>query len=85
MPVNQLIPSPTPDTLATFLTNFAFLYKIGFSALFFLYFIFALLVVRQVALMTGTLFTEASPILQALAIIHAGIALGVLVLFIGLF
>lgn len=85
MPVNQSLATPIPDTLMSVLTNFAFLYKIGFGALFVLYFIFALLVVRQVSLMTDTLYTEASPLLHALAIIHAGLSLGVLVLFIGLF
>lgn len=85
MPVNQIVPSPSPDTILSFLANFTFLYKIGFGALFVLYFIFALLVVRQVILMTDTLYTETSPVLHALAILHAGISLGLLVLFIGLF
>lgn len=85
MPINQLSPSPSPDQFLQLLSNFSILFKFGFGAIFVLYFIFALLVVRQVALMTDTLYTETSPILHALAILHAGIALGVLILFIGLF
>lgn len=85
MPVNQPTPIATPAAVVDFLSGFAFLYKIGFGAFFGLYFIFALLVVRQVALMTDTLYTETSPLLHALAILHAGIALGILILFIGLF
>jgi len=49
-----------------------------------LYFIFSLIVVRQVNLMNDTLITKTSPLLRALAIIHAGFALGIIVLFIGL-
>ena len=48
-----------------------------------LYFIFSLVVVRQVNLMTETLITEVAPFLRAFAIIHAGVALGIVVLFIG--
>lgn len=48
-----------------------------------LYFIFSLIVVRQVNLMTDTLITEVAPFLRAFAIIHAGVALGIIILFIG--
>lgn len=48
-----------------------------------LYFIFSLIVVRQVNLMTDTLITEVAPFLRAFAIIHAGVALGIVILFIG--
>lgn len=48
-----------------------------------LYFIFSLIVVRQVNLMTETLITEVAPFLRAFAIIHAGVALGIIVLFMG--
>ena len=48
-----------------------------------LYFIFSLIVVRQVNLMTETLITEVAPLLRAFAIIHSGIALGIVILFIG--
>ena len=44
------------------------------------YAIFALLIVRQVDLMSKTLITEMSPILKAFSIIHAGVAIGLIVL-----
>lgn len=49
-----------------------------------IYFLFSLVVVRQINLMTETLITEVAPFLRAFAIIHAGVALGVIVLFIGI-
>ena len=51
----------------------------------FLYFIFSLIVVRQVNLMTETVITEVAPLLRAFAIIHSGLALGIVILFIGFF
>lgn len=48
-----------------------------------LYFIFSLIVVRQVNLMTDTLITEVAPLLRAFAIIHTGVSLGIIILFIG--
>lgn len=48
------------------------------------YFIFSLIVVRQVSLMTETLITEVSPVIKAFSIIHAGLALGIIILLIGL-
>lgn len=48
-----------------------------------LYFVFSLIVVRQVNLMTDTLITEVAPLLRAFAIIHAGVSLGIIILFIG--
>jgi hypothetical protein len=48
-----------------------------------LYFAFSLIIVRQVSLMTETLITEAGPIMKALAILHCGFALGIIVLLIG--
>ena len=44
------------------------------------YAIFALMVVRQVDLMSKTLITKVSPILKAFSIIHAGFAIGLIVL-----
>lgn len=56
-----------------------------FDILFFffavLYFIFALIVVRQVYLMTATVSTEAVGILKFLSIVHALVALAVIVIF----
>lgn len=47
------------------------------------YAIFALLIVRQVDLMSRTLITSVSPIVKAVAIIHAGFAVGVIILMLG--
>lgn len=47
------------------------------------YFFFSLVIVRQVNLMIATLLTETAPFLRAFAIIHAGLALGVIIIFIG--
>ena len=44
------------------------------------YAIFALLVVRQVDLMSKTLITKVSPYVKALSIIHAGFAVGFIIL-----
>lgn len=44
------------------------------------YAIFALLVVRQVDLMSKTLLTKVSPYARALSIIHAGFAIGFIIL-----
>lgn len=85
MPITLLSPSPSTNPLIPIINNFDFFYKVGFAILFLLYFIFALIVIRQVVLMTETLTTEISPLLKAFAIIHAGIALSILILFIGLF
>lgn len=59
--------------------------KIGLVAFAVVYFIFTLIVIRQVNLMTETIMTEGGAILRALAILHAGLALGVIILFVGLF
>lgn len=59
--------------------------KVGIVFLSALYFIFSLIVVRQVNLMTEALITEISPILRAFSIIHAGLALGIIILLIGFF
>lgn len=48
------------------------------------YVIFALVIVRQVDLMSKTLITPVSPLLKAIAILHAGFAIGLLVLAWGL-
>ena len=47
------------------------------------YVIFALLIVRQVDLMSRTLITSVSPIVKAVAIAHAGFAIGVTILMFG--
>lgn len=57
--------------------------RVGIIILAVFYFIFSLIVLRQVNLMTETLITEVSPLLRAFAILHAGLALGIIILFIG--
>lgn len=44
------------------------------------YAIFALMIVRQVDLMSKTLITQVSPILKAFSILHAGFAIGLIIL-----
>lgn len=44
------------------------------------YAIFALMVVRQVDLMSKTLVTRISPILKAFSILHAGVVIGLIIL-----
>lgn len=48
------------------------------------YAIFALMIVRQVDLMAKTLITSVSPVIKAISIIHAGFAIGLIVLAWGL-
>lgn len=54
--------------------------KTAFLIVLMFYAIFALIVVRQVDLMSKTLITKLSPILKAFSIIHAGFAIGLIVL-----
>lgn len=44
------------------------------------YAIFALMIVRQVDLMSKTLITKVSPIIKAFSIVHAGFAIGLIIL-----
>lgn len=54
--------------------------KLGVLIILVFYVIFALIVIRQVDLMRKTLITGTSEILSAISIIHAGFAIGLLVL-----
>lgn len=63
--------------------GFWLIVKAGIIVLLVLYFVFSLIVVRQVSLMTETLITEVSPVLRFFSVVHAGLALGIVVLFIG--
>lgn len=56
------------------------LLKVVFLIILAFYAIFALVIVRQVDLMSKTLITSVSPIVKAFAIIHAGFAIGLIVL-----
>src|SRR3989344_1687020 len=75
---------PIATTVLTPFGGFLIVVKFGLLLLAVLYFIFSLIVVRQVSLMTDTLMTEVAPLIRAFSIIHAGLALGIILLFIGL-
>jgi len=75
---------PVTTTILTPFGGFLIILKIGIITLSVFYFAFSLVVVRQVSLMTETLITEVAPLLRAFSIIHAGISLGIILLFIGL-
>jgi len=49
-----------------------------------LYTIFALVIVRQVDLMSKTLITNVSPIVKGISILHLGFAIGLFVLVFGI-
>lgn len=73
-----------PATSALFtLESLLTLIRAGILSLAVAYFFFSLIVVRQVNMMTETVITEAGSVLRALAILHAGVALGAIILFIG--
>ncbi len=61
----------------------ALLLRVAILVILGLYAIFALLIVRQVDLMSRTLITPVSPLIKAISIIHAGFAIGFLVLIFG--
>ncbi len=44
------------------------------------YAIFSLIIIRQVDLMSKTLITKLSPVVRAFAILHAGFAIGLIIL-----
>ncbi|EKD91406.1 MAG: hypothetical protein ACD_30C00013G0004 [uncultured bacterium] len=67
----------------TLITGIIGILKLLFIAFAVAYFLFSLFVIRQVNLMTETVQTEGGPILKAIAILHAGLALGIIILFIG--
>lgn len=73
MPTSILINPVDFEAMAGFL-------KAAILIILIFYAIFALLVVRQVDLMSKTLITEVSPFLKGFAIIHAGFAIGLIVL-----
>ncbi len=65
-----------------FLDSEAVLFFLKASTLIILVFyaIFALMIVRQVDLMSKTLINKFSPILKAFSIVHAGFVIGLIVL-----
>lgn len=76
---------PQASANPIFLSIVSKAFEIGFLIFTVVYFIFTLIVLRQVNLMTATIKTEGGGILKALAILYCGFALGVIVLMIGLF
>lgn len=76
----------TPTILSFLPANLLdLIFMVGFVTFGVVYFIFTLIVLRQVNLMTATIKTEGGGILKALAILYAGLSLGAIVLLIGLF
>lgn len=73
MPATETMSFFTSDTFLSFLKLIILLILIFYA-------IFALLIVRQVDLMSKTLITKVSPIVLALSIIHAGFAIGLILL-----
>lgn len=79
----EVAPQATTNPLFVNIVSKAF--DFGFLAFAVVYFIFTLIVLRQVNLMTATIKTEGGGILKALAILYCGFSLGVIVLMLGLF
>jgi hypothetical protein len=79
-----MIPTTVP-LLTMLFNNFAPIFKFGFIIFAVLHFIFTLIVLRQINLMTQTIMTEGGPILRVLGIIYTVFALLVLVYFIVFF
>lgn len=86
MTISYLI-NNMPITTTTNLLNNSYVLVLAKGAILlilFLYAIFALIIVRQVDLMGKTLVTNISGILKAIAIVHAGFAVGLIFLAWGL-
>lgn len=73
------MPTLTPNDIFNSEAFLIFL-KVTILLILFFYAIFALLIVRQVDLMIKTLITPVSPKVRALAIVNAGMALGLIIL-----
>ncbi len=76
------MPNTTPDLLEFEVIRIAL--KIAILIILVFYAIFALIVIRQVDLMSKTLITKVSPILKAFSIVHAGFAIGLIILAFGI-
>lgn len=74
-----------PINLTNLLKNLEGIFNIGFLLFAILYFIFSLVVIRQVNLMSETVITEGAPLLKIIAIMQALLALGIIILFLGFF
>ena len=72
-----------PTTIQTSLIDlsaFSIILKAAILLILVFYAIFALMIVRQVDLMSKTLITKVSPLVKAFSIVHAGFAIGLIVL-----
>jgi hypothetical protein len=76
------MPTITPDLLEFEVIRMAL--KIAILIILVFYAIFALIVIRQVDLMSRTLITKVSPLLKAFSIVHAGFAIGLIILAFGI-
>ncbi|MBI2314700.1 hypothetical protein HYU93_01405 [Candidatus Daviesbacteria bacterium] len=72
---------PTTTQLNLFDSDAALMVSKGVILLILIFYaVFALIVVRQVDLMSKTLITKISPYVKAAAIVHAGFAIGLIIL-----
>ena len=80
-----MIANVSSPLLIALFNNFAPIFKGGFIVFAILYFIFSLIVLRQINLMTQTVITEGGPILRILGLIYTILSLVVLIYFIAFF
>lgn len=73
------MPTATPVDIFSSQAVLVFL-KAAILIILIFYAIFALMIVRQVDLMSKTLITPVSPIVKAISIVHAGFAIALIVL-----
>ncbi len=66
------------------LSSLSFTFQIGFIVLAIAYFIFALIIIRQINLMTETVTTEVASLLKILSLVLGLLSLGVVIWFIRL-
>lgn len=77
------MPITLPPNLFEF-EPFLIFVKLSILIILVFYAIFALLIVRQVNLMSKTLITPVSPVVRAVAVLHAGFAIGLIILVLGI-
>lgn len=70
--INQLLDIPSDIAIIWLFVKFGFIIAFG------LYFLFAIIVVRQITMMTKTITTPAEPVLKLFAYVHLIFALIVL-------
>lgn len=76
---------PTTITQSILDSDYIFMIAKGVILLILVFYaIFSLIIVRQVDLMSKTLVTKISPWVKSIAIVHAGVAIGLIVLAYGM-